>query len=620
MTPQLAPELDDLLKRVFADWTLAEKLHAPWRKDAEHHYNLFRTYKQFRAALTGASARDKDGIISDGRSIWGEDLHIPYAFSTVETILAQMLAHRPRMLVTPRDEDALGNVDNMAALIDSQQERIHYELILQDVGKDGLITGMGWQKIYWETVTRSRTRLKPRILMPSQYKRQTVTETEVDDWTAEHVDPFRLRWDPYAGEVDACSFIIHQIFMDERKVRARVESGAWTLPAGWTIDDLLGVGRNAKAYSEAYAPRNAASGYGTWDNKQGSPYEVWEYHDGDRVITILGRAAVVQVADNPCWGGKLPFQVYRPTTAANGMLMGIGEIEPLEHLIREMDELRTQRRHNAALVLHKVLAYHTGVVDPDDIKFGPGMLIGVNGDPNELLREIEVSDIKASGYKEEERLEANIERTSGISDPITGGGAANGTATEAQLVRAAANTRIQNKARRIEVEIIQTGGEYAVELNQQKILENRMLQVPLPPQPYEAERRWAWRAVKPSELMGKMAIRVEGGSTMAENVPQMRQDGMQLMNLFGNHPQINQRRILEESLKKYGFHDPTRLLAPEKPVLSPGVLQKLAEAGVDPQLIDAAIQADEAQQPPGGQVPPPNDGPDPNLQMAQAGG
>jgi hypothetical protein len=72
---------------------------------------------------------------------------------------------------------------------------------------------------------------------------------------------------------------------------------------------------------------------------------VWEWHDGHRVCTVLDREILVQEAENPCVG-HIPFQVYRPTKVPKQMV-GIGEVEPMEHLQRELDTLRSQRRDAA---------------------------------------------------------------------------------------------------------------------------------------------------------------------------------------------------------------------------------------------------------------------------------
>lgn len=619
MAPQLPTELEPLRDRVCKDWDLSEKMHASWRRETQRYYESYRVFKDWRKAYNEASPRDKDAVRRDGEMTWSAELHIPYAFSTVETVLAQMLAHRPRMLVQPRDEEALGNVHNMEFLIDAQQERIDYELVLQDIGKDGLIGGLGWQKMYWESKTRERKVVRPRLIPGTGYTEKRVRDVVVDDWKAERVEPFDMRWDPYAGDVKDCGYLIHRTWRDAKYIAKMVREGIWLLPEGWDLEDLLSVGTENRHYSETFSQRNQASGLSDWAKDGKVPYEVWEHHDGEQVLTLLGRQVPVQLGENPCWGGDYAFQAYRPTTAGNGLLPGIGEIEPLEHLIREIDTLRTQRRWNAALVLQTILAYRAGVVDPDDLKFAPGMLWPVNGDPNELLKQIEVRDIPFSSFREEERLEGNIDRTSGVGDPLTGAAAQSGTATEAQLVRAAASTRIQNKARRLEVEIIKTGGDYAVELNQQKILTERYIQVPLPPQPYEAERRWAWRKIGPAELMGKMSVKVDGGSTMAENVPQNRADALQIANLMRGDPHIQQRRMWEEVIKKFGYENPQFWLVPEGPQIPPETLQFLEDKGVRPELIQQALEEANRVDPTGGQGPAQSadNAPDPALEMAR---
>jgi hypothetical protein len=48
--------------------------------------------------------------VSDAVNTWGAELFIPFCFSTVETIVPRMVAKGPRMIVVPRDEQALGNV------------------------------------------------------------------------------------------------------------------------------------------------------------------------------------------------------------------------------------------------------------------------------------------------------------------------------------------------------------------------------------------------------------------------------------------------------------------------------------------------------------------------------
>jgi hypothetical protein len=106
----------------------------------------------------------------------------------------------------------------------------------------------------------------------------------------------------------------------------------------------------------------AAAGYTQTDKRAGHVHECWEFHDGARVITILDKTMPVQAGPCPYWHGEIPFQVYRPTNVLHEMV-GIGEAEAIEDLQDEMNELRTQRRDNAQLVVQRPFAYFDGLRD-----------------------------------------------------------------------------------------------------------------------------------------------------------------------------------------------------------------------------------------------------------------
>lgn len=593
MALDLSAELEALVKEVREAFELSDNQHRTYRDRWSHLFGMYRSYEEFRNSYEGSSPRDKDLGLMDAKREWGASLFIPYSFTVVETILPRMMSNRPRMLVLPRNKASEDNVENMRATIDAQQERISYELKCQDTAKSGLIYGLGIQKAYWRSDVRERSVLQPRIF--GGWKKGKVRDG-FDDPDVENVDIFDFYWDPFAGTISQCRYVIHRTWRSTRYVLDRIESGAWNNPAGLDAEEIDGMGPSSK-YGEIHGQRMDAAGMGEWDARGNQLHEMWEFHDGRRVITILDREVPVQMGPNPAWHGELPFAAYRPTTQGINQLPGIGEIEPIEHLQREMNTLRSQRRDNATLKLQQVFAYAAGLVEASDLQFFPGSAIAVNGDPRELLFPINVGDIPNSGYQEEGGLKSDIEMTTGISDPVTGGGDASQTATGVQLLQAAANVRIQNKTRRIEVETIKPVTRMFGALNQQKILENRDIRVPAPPVPGEPERRWAWVTIGPGELAGEFDFEPEGGSTAPENVPQQRQDAMQLMQLFGGAPDVvDRKRVVEKALDLFGVKNPETWLVPDQRIPLQ-FLTLLEGAGVPAegiaQLLEQARQMEE---------------------------
>ena len=219
---------------------------------------------------------------------------------------------------------------------------------------------------------------------------------------------------------------------------------------------------------------------------------------------------------------------------------------------------------------------------------------------------LETQDIPFSSYREAQEIQGDIERTSGISDTSTGADpGASQTATGIQLVQAAANARIQNKTRRLEIEVIKQQARHWICLNQRHILEARDVQLPAPPTPDEPERRWAWFKVGPNELAGEFDIEPEGGSTTPENIPQKRQDAQLKLAVLGSPAasMLEPRLFLISILEDLGFKNPEQYLgAPMQipPQTLELIVQLLGEVGMRPeeaqQLVEGALQMSLQQQ------------------------
>jgi hypothetical protein len=592
-----------------------EGAHKTFRKHSEEFYSLYRGLKDFQDRHAGTDRRDRDRAVREAQGIWGEDLHIPYAFRTVETVIPRMLAHRPRILYLPWDESALGNTDNMQMLVDRQQQRFKYELLLQDIAKDALIYGLGVQKTGWKKEYRKITRATPATVPTAEMQFQEVTEKvcTVDDAWVWYVDPFDFFWDPYAAEIADCSFVIHRTWRDTSYLERMFKEKHWTLPTDVTLEDVRGMGPNTRR-DDVWQGRRDAEGYGDSKPQGEHLHEVWEYHDRDRVITVLDATLPVQVADNPTASGELPFQVYRPTKKG-GVMVGMGEIEPIRDLQYEINTLRSQRRDAVAFSLIQAYAFDDSVIDADDLKGGvfPGAAIPVNGQPRDFLFPLPFKEPSGNSFQEEAAIRSDLDTTSGISDTVTGGegtgGAAN-TATGVQLVQAAAGERIKNKGRRCELELAAAAGDELRAENQRRIVTARLMPVP---DPDAGPDRPAWKHVTltPNDLAGRMSAQVEGGSMAAENTPQKRQDvqmWMQLQQSGMFRPEFIARQVAEGM----GIKHLEGALMPPGPVIEPEALAAFVEqSGIDPNaFMPAFMQFLEAgpdgqqQGPPQGEKPP----------------
>jgi hypothetical protein len=434
---------------------------------------------------------------------------------------------------------------------------------------------------------------------------KTRRELVFDDPDFENIDVFDAMWDPYADSIECCGWFIHRSWLSLDAILDRIESGVWNTKTAKLLDEdaIRGMSTSGQKYDEIWQDRMETSGLGsfaTMPHRGEQVHEVLEWHDGQEVYSSLDRQALVQVGENPCVG-MLPFQAYRPTRVPKQMV-GIGEMEPLEHLQRELDTARSQQRDAATLALCAGYAYDAAAIDEDDLVFGPALAIAVrNARVQDAIMPLPTKEPPGTSFQDQQIIRADIEAVSGINDALAGGeGAPASTATEAQLVQAAVSVRVQAKSRRFEVEVVRSAARAFLYLNQRMILKQR------PPirqpgeglsleQAYETGR-WQWFPVGPGELQGEYEITPEGGSMAAQNVPQMRQDFGLLAQLEQN-PHVDQRKLLVQRLKLLGIKDPEGWLTQEQAPIPPATLEILQQMGTDPRLIQFAVSKAQQQQP-----------------------
>jgi len=569
-----------------------------WRERCQRFYRQYRGFRQFRDAWTKAGPNDRDGVLYDAKKHWGAHLHIPLSFRTIETIVPKAIAHAPKLLVVPADEQWRKNVEAVRLLLDSQQEQIDIDLAFQDVMRSGRIYGLGVGKSYWRKEIKQRRRMEKSALGAEYLLGDLKPEVTFDDPMFEDVDVFDFAWDPYGCDLRTCEWVSHRIWLSKRAVMQRLASGVWnTVSAGQLDEDRVSKlnSGGGQRYDEIWSDRMLASGFGSFNSlaRGQQPHELLEFHDGDRVLSVLDRQVLVQDAENPC-APCMPFCIYRPTPLAK-QFVGIGDLEPLEHLQRELDTLRSQRRDAATIALCAGYAFDDTAVNEDDLTFGPAAAIRTQGNPREAILPLPIKEVPGSGYQEEQVIRADIEAVSGMQDALdnTPAGGQASTATEAQLVQASLGRRIELGSRRFEIEIVRNTARAFLYMDQRMIEENRpALMVPeegvTPEEAYESGA-WKMYPIGPGELEGEYEMMAEGGSMAARNIPQDRADANQLMQIAGHSWYIDPTKPLERALELCGIKHPKAWMKAQEPPVPAAALNMLELAGVDPNLIQQAV-------------------------------
>lgn len=584
------------LDKVKKDFDLAHKEHERLMSRCNHFHGLYHNFTDWRQDRT--ERRDEDIPIGEFQRDWGAKLFIPLTFSLIETILPRLVANDPSMTLRPPDLTKVGSVDDVKHLLERQSRKMDFDLKLQDVGKSGLMYGLGVNKNFWR-LEKGQQKFLREPTVPEEGGPKWVEDTKNDavlwdDPDCEAVDIWDFFWDPFAYDLRTATFLIHRTWRSPEYVKQMFDNGTWKVENGLEPADLEGLNGTGK-YDESRAERMRQQGYRGRDTTGGRIHEVWEWHGlGREVKTILDRALPVQKGANPHWHGEYPFQIYRPTKNL-GQFMGKSEIEPVEDLQEEMNTFRGQRIDNATVALMRSYAYTDGQIDPADMKVGPGVAIPVKGDdPRNAIMALPHQDIPNSSFQEVGELRGDFDRTSGVNDPVAGvpGG---GTATESQLVYNAVSQRILLKTKRMSREVVRPCARQVFSMDQQRIREERAFLIAHPPDPRDPQSRYAEVRVGPEQLQGDWELEPDDGSLSPENVAQDRQDAVQFASVVAQ-PMFNgildPRRVMDYIARKFGI-EPESLMGPQEPRVPPVMLDLLAEAGVNPQLLEQAWQAAE---------------------------
>lgn len=589
--PQETAVVDSIVSRVKL-WE--ESVGRQFKEKYDELYKQYRGFKEWRTDWIGTGENDRDVKYDEAKKHWGARLHIPLSFMAVETIVPRAIANSPHITLLPRDERFVDNVRDFQTLLDWQQEQIRIELAFQDVMRSGLINGLGIGKTFWDRKVRMRRRMEERpVPLPEEAGgtyRMSAREEEVyfDGPRFEAVDVRNFMWDPYGYDVASCDWMAQKLWLSLEKVLERFENGSWNSVTVEKItpDDLRQLPGSNQLYDQTFGKLMTESGFQThaFPSNGDQIHELIEYHNGDRVYAILDRTLLVSSGENPC--GEMPYQIYRPVPLEHQMV-GLGVLEPITHIQREFDTLRSQRRDATTLSLKSPTAYDDSRVRADEIDFDPTGLIPVEGDPRSALMQMAPKEVPGTSFEEEAAVRGDLKEVAGLADSAE---ATPATATEANLAQAQTSRRIELLSERFESEIVHPVSCQFVYLDQREIRSAMTVSTPAPGEAEDPDKPpYKSIQIDPGALMGDFEIRIAKGSLAAKNIPQERSDAQMMINTLAHDWYLDPIKPRLEAMRKMGIERPTEWLRPPQPALPLATLRVLMQAGVPAELIQRAV-------------------------------
>lgn len=578
----------DLLARYASRIATSKK----WRKDE----GMDETWRRLNDLYRG---KHYDDFAEEDRMI------VNIGFSTINVIAPSVAINYPKVVVSATLPEQAPNAVIAEAVVNYWMRHYNIKPEFRRSVKDALIFGHGWVKIGYrfieeQAVTAAQNTDGEDIdISDEAMESDSISSNSViveDRPFAERVSPFDMFVDP-----DAISM------QDVRWIAQRIKR---------PISEIKSDKRYNKTARDAVEPMS----YSKWSdhsankkiNDKAMGYaEVWEFYDLHRNTISVFADGAEQFLIKPT---KMPYATGHPFVMLRDYevpdtFYPIGELEAIEPLQRELNETRSQmlnhRKRFSRKYLFKESAFdNTGrsalESDYDNVMvpvIGDEPLGGVVAPFPAIINPPEF-------YQQSDLITADIDRISGVTEFMRGGGMAiRRSATEVGAIQDASNSRTADKLTMVEVALAEVA-KRLIGLAQQFMSGEQIARIT------GKDGSASWVQFDRDYIAGEFDFEVFAGSTQPVNESFRRQSALQLMDAMAplaGAGVVDMRKLAAHVLQNgFGIRNPDEFMSPEQPPMPPqGAPQgppEQAQAPAPPEQQPAPPAA-----PPdmgGGQIPP----------------
>lgn len=519
-----ARENQELAHKIVSKFTHALTWREPFKTKWDRFYRLYRSE------------------LEEKNYPWQSNLFIPYAFSTVETVVPRLVSNRPQIDIVPREPEDQDRATIMNNLIDYQWDLMDMNVLLPEAVKEMAIYGTVILKVGWKK--EEKEVISAEVVDEEIPELGTVPITEkktvYDGPSVELVDLYDFFWDPEATDIDTAKWVIHRTkrSLDYLKEKQRQKI--------YKNINLLEQSASPVQLDDQKQQRRATLGISLPDytaEKDDKDIELLEYWSDDKVCVVANRSVIIREEKNPYRHGKKPF-IRCVDQKVPHEFLGVGEIEPIESLQYELNDRRNQRMDNITLALNRMFKVVNGKnVDEDELVSEAGGVVHM--DSLDAVDTFDIPDVTSSSYQEETLIKADIQTTSGVTDFSRGTASdalANDTATGISLLQEASNARFRLKVQNIEDMLIKRLGELMVAMNEQFISEDQVIRI-------VGEEGTTFEKVKADEIRGNFDVSVVAGSTLPASESVEKKQIMEAYQLFLGDPEVDQKELKKMVMK-----------------------------------------------------------------------
>jgi hypothetical protein len=369
----------DTLKMWLTRFQRSDEYQEPFRKRGRENYKMYRGWK--------------DGA----EKVYKHDIFVPYSYAFLEDLTAYFMLSviasdtlyslQPRWAgVTVDMCRALESIINWVVL----EDRTEFALEIEELLKNLNIYNSSYLINY-----------PSHMEVETGAKNDAGEPVKADAFDYLYLDaphPFLMFPEPGPKRLSRANWLIKRSFENIDNIKDWQKQGIYTK----NIDEIKPGEKTSETDPIEELLKSVSIGSVEYNQNK---IELLDCFFDQDVITIANRRTIIRDTREDIlrpYSEKFPVLDCR-FSGAPGEFDGIGAVEAMKPINKDINLLRSQRRDNVALILNKVFKYDmlAGEVDLTTLFSAPGNVILMQGD---CISELETTDLTVSGYKEEQSL------------------------------------------------------------------------------------------------------------------------------------------------------------------------------------------------------------------------
>lgn len=387
---------------------------------------------------------------------WQANVSVPYIHSVIETLKPRILDARPDFTVQGRTEEDQRGAQKIQSLADYTWEISDSDELAELITSSSLIYGMGYMQVSWKKDVRDLEFLETKDIDKKKYDWVKKKQTFYDAPYAEWVDNYSLWYDWHNIAERSKQYWFKRLVLSEAEIKRRypmADKKRLALALETASGNLKDYGAIRNEVKLAHERVTKGSDYGQtgaitdiYQNTDvGVMHEVFEWWRPfeDLYAVMVNNIPILKGASmpNPYDFKESPF-IGVPYLRIPGEYEGYGLPMILENPQIMLNMTKNQRLDAMTLNIHKMwIVNPLANISKEQLVMRPFGIV-YSTDPNGA-REIQMSDIKPSAYKEEELLKADMRYSSGVDDFSMGVGGGTPSATEVRHLRESTLERVR---------------------------------------------------------------------------------------------------------------------------------------------------------------------------------